>query len=81
MTKKTTKNTPQASKKTRNAIAFFKERKSATDIMIEPDGRVKLKLSPYAGKPSKTYSINYEYIFIGLLVIGVSALMLWLIKQ
>lgn len=53
MAKKPTKKIPQASKKTRDAIAMFKGKKSAVDLLEdEPKGK-KLHLSPSAGKPPR----------------------------
>lgn len=75
---------PRASKKTQNAIDFFNDKKPASALFEEPDGRKKLKISPAAGKVEKkliNFSVNHEVIVLAVMVILISALAVWFIKQ
>lgn len=73
-----------ASKKTKEAIQFFKGNRSAVDLLEADNGRKKLKISPAAGKAEKkliNFTVKHEYIVLGLAVAAISLIALWFIKQ
>lgn len=73
-----------ASKKTKEAVQFFKGNRSAVDLLEADNGRKKLKLSPAAGRVEKkliNFTIRYEFIVLTLAVAAISVIAIWLIKQ
>jgi len=75
---------PTTSKKTHEAIQFFKGNRKATDLLEAGDGRKKLKISASAGKVEKkliNFTINHEMIILIICVALISILVIWFIKQ
>lgn len=81
---------PNASKKTKDAIAFFNDKKPATDLFETPDGRKKLKLSPAAGKPPrkplfegafKWMEGKGQFVTLGITTAVICAVIYWMMVQ
>lgn len=90
MAKKPSNQTPirkRPTKKTADAIAFFKDKKSAVDLLESGDGRRKLKISPTAGK--ETLSDRFfnaiegkgKYIALAITVAAASYAIYWMMNQ
>lgn len=74
-------------KKTADAIAFFKGNKSAVDLLESGDGRKKLKVSPTAGKV--TWNDKFfnaiegkgKYVALAITTAIVSYVLYWMMNQ
>lgn len=90
MAKKPKIETPVApvkpSKKTKDAIAFFQDKKSPIDMLENTGGR-KLQLSPMAGRTSLNdrffnwFNGKGEYISLAIMTALFTAVAYWMIKQ
>jgi hypothetical protein len=80
---------PQASKKTRDAIAFFNDKKPATALIEEPDGRKTRKLQ-YVGHVKTANEKFFDfiedrkfgsYLALGITAAVVIAVVYWMMHQ
>lgn len=90
MAKKPSNQTPirkRPTKKTADAIAFFKGKKSAVELLEAGDGRKKLKVSPTAGR--ETWNDKFfnaiegkgKYVALGITTAIVSLAVYWMMVQ
>lgn len=69
-----------ASKKTKDAVAFYKGKKSAVDLLEDTDGRKKLHIGRLTARNEERlvkHTANNETAVLVVAVIAISALALW----
>lgn len=90
MAKKPSNQTPirkRPTKKTADAIAFFKDKKSAVELLEAGDGRRKLQISPTAGQTTlsdRFYNAiegKGKYVALGITTAIVSLAIYWMMMQ
>ncbi len=78
---------PQASKKTRDAIAFFNDKKPATALLEQPDGRKKVKYVGHVKTANEKFFDFIEdrkfgsYLALGITAAVVIAVVYWMMHQ